>query len=189
MHSHSEHCHGGPGSLGHAHGGDAGSHPHGSHGHGAMNLPEMTVDENTPQAFRTFYALRDTLRAQKHLFMVRLGGKNTHPGQAICLWALSRNDGIAQSELADMLGIARPTVTTMLQKMERAGLIERRVDESDQRFTRIYMTDDGRALHEELEAVHTEMVETTIGALPGDDQKELERLLTLVTESIERSLA
>ena len=169
MHSHSERCH--------------------AHGHGPVNLPEMTVDENTPQPFRTYYAMRDVFRAQKHLMVKRIGDKNTHPGQAICLWALSKNDGISQSDLADILGIARPTVSTMLQKMERAGLVERRVDESDQRYTRIHMTPAGRALHDELQAVHAEMVETTIGPLTDEDQIELERLLLLVTQNIERGMA
>jgi len=175
MHPDSPHCHGHPG--------------HGRGHAGPVNLPEMTVDENTPQSFRTYYALRDVLRAQKNLMARRLGDNDTHPGQAICLWALAANDGMAQSELAEMLGIARPTVTTMLQKMERAGLIERRVDEDDQRYTRIYMTEPGRVLHERLRAVHAEMVETTIGQLSPDDQVALERLLMMVAGNIERGLA
>lgn len=175
MHPDPQHCHGHPGKIP--------GHP------GPVNLPEMTVDENTPQPYRTYYAMRDVLRAQKNLMARRLGDNDTHPGQAICLWALAANDGMAQSELADVLGIARPTVTTMLQKMERAGLVERRVDADDQRYTRIYMTEGGRELHERLRAVHAEMVETTIGRLSEKDQVELERLLLMVAENIERGLA
>jgi len=174
MHPESSHCHG------------SGGH---GHAHGPINLPGMTVDADTPPSYRAYYALRDALRAQKILFMRRLGEKDSHPGQAVCLWVLAHSDGITQSELADQLGIARPTVTTMLQKMERNGLIERRVDAEDQRYTRIYMTQSGRALHAELRAVHAEMVEATMGSLSETEQRELERLLRLVTESVERSLA
>jgi len=51
------------------------------------------------------------------------------------------------------------------------------------------MTPAGRALHDELQAVHAEMVETTIGPLTDEDQIELERLLLLVTQNIERGMA
>ncbi|MDO8987308.1 MAG: MarR family transcriptional regulator, partial [Coriobacteriia bacterium] len=156
---------------------------------GPINLPGMTVDENTPPAYRAYYAMRDAFRAQKNLLLRRLGDTDSHPGQALSLWALAHSDGITQSELADMLGIARPTVTTMLQKMERSGLVRRRVDEDDQRYTRIYVTEQGRALHAQLRTVHAEMVETALGGLAKEEQLELERLLRLVSENIERGMA
>ena len=170
MHSDSEHCHG------HV------KHP-------PLNLPGMTADENSPPSLRAYIALKDACRAQRHLVMRRLADEDSHPGQAVGLMVLAANDGITQSELADMIGIARPTVTTMLQKMERAGLVERRVDEDDQRYTRIFVTDAGYTLHERLREVHDEMVDTAMASLPEADQLELERLLTLVTENIERGLA
>lgn len=170
MHPHSEHCHG------HAK-------------HAPLNLPGMTADENSPPALRAYIALKDACRAQRYLVMRRLAEEDSHPGQAVGLMVLAANDGITQSELADMIGIARPTVTTMLQKMERAGLIERRVDEDDQRYTRIYVTDAGHTLHERLRDVHDEMVLTAMGPLSEVDQLELERLLLLVSENIERGLA
>jgi len=170
MHSDSDHCHG------HV------KHP-------SLNLPGMTVDEHSPPSLRAYIALKDACRAQRYLVMRRLADEDSHPGQAFGLLVLAANDGITQSELADMIGIARPTVTTMLQKMERAGLVERRVDQDDQRYTRIYVTDEGHVLHERLRGVYDDMVQTAMAPLSETDQLELERLLLLVSENIERSLA
>jgi DNA-binding MarR family transcriptional regulator len=62
--------------------------------------------------------------------------------------------------------------------------VERRVDEQDQRYTRIYLTPAGMELHEEMHEVVAEIVEATIAPLSEDDQRELTRLLGLLTENI-----
>lgn len=161
----------------HKHLGVRGMHP-------PIHLPEITIDESTPQAFRVFHAMRNVMRAQKQLMMSRLAEKDAHLGQAFTLWTLTEHEGMNPSELANILGVKRPTVTIMLRKMEKAGLVERRADEHDQRFTRVYLTDAGRALHSELQAVHSEIVETTVGEMSEDDQRELERLLRIVEANL-----
>lgn len=169
---------------------DSPEHCHGpDHRHHHMKLPGFVPDENTPQADRSYLALRDASRAMKQALMKRLAEKDAHPGQAVCLWALSAKDGMSQAELAEVLGIARPTVTTMLQKMEKSGLVERRVDTEDQRYTRIYLTDAGRAQYEDLQAVRAQLVDSAMERLTHAELVELERLLVLVTENIEKGLA
>jgi len=151
---------------------------------GPIGLPEVRIDENTPQPYRVFHALRTVMTAQKQLLSRRFAEKNAHMGQALSLWVLSAHDGMSQSDLADALNVARPTVTIMLQKMERAGLVERRPDENDNRYVRIYLTGEGRALHAELQAVHAGVVRDTIAPLSDTDQRDLERLLGLVQANI-----
>ncbi|MDH4139277.1 MAG: MarR family transcriptional regulator [Coriobacteriia bacterium] len=152
--------------------------------HGPISPPEAAIDENAPLPYRVFHTMRSVMHAQKQLFVRKLGDKDTHPGQAISLWMLSENEGISQGDLAEKLGVARPTVTIMLKKMEKAGLIERRADESDQRSKRIFLTQAGRSLHANLKAVHAEVVEFTIGQMSEDDQRELERLLRIIEENL-----
>ena len=59
---------------------------------------------------------------------------------------LTTNDGASQRELADVLHLARPTVTKMVQALERSGAVERRPAPGDQRLTRVYLTTSGRAV-------------------------------------------
>lgn len=68
-------------------------------------------------------------------------------GVLSCLW---RNDGLASREIGDRLTAVAPTLTEVLDTMERRGLIERRRDEEDRRVWRIWLTADGRALEEKL---------------------------------------
>jgi DNA-binding MarR family transcriptional regulator len=153
-----------------------------------MNLPDFALDESAPLEYQVFHQLRTVMQAHKHLMLKRLADKDTHPGQAMCLWVLAKNDGMSQRDLAQMLGVARPTVTIMLQKMEKAGLVERQSDEHDQRFTRIFITPAGKTLHEALGKVHAEVVAVTIGPMAETDQRELQRLLHVVEENIASAL-
>lgn len=69
-----------------------------------------------------------------------------HPGQEILLFYLWENDGLIQSELASKMQVEAPTLTKMIHRMEKAGLLERRKDEEDGRICRIYLTMKGRSL-------------------------------------------
>lgn len=54
------------------------------------------------------------------------------------------HDGRKQAEIARGLCVKPATLTVMLQRMEQAGLVERRNDTQDQRVQRVYITELGR---------------------------------------------
>jgi DNA-binding MarR family transcriptional regulator len=143
------------------------------------------VDELSARVFRAFLG---SLRLHRQLMVKTLTARGTHPGQAFCLRLLASNDGISQRDMAETLHLARPTITKMLQAMERGGMIERRTDPDDQRLTRVYLTDSGRTRERALRAVSAEYVEQTIGTLSEDDRRELARLLEQLSESIARAI-
>lgn len=135
-----------------------------------------------PLSMDVFKAFKRSMVLNRHLMAMSLSGEESHPGQAGCLLALSHHDGMSPSELATVLHVSRPTVTTMLQRMETAGTIERRTDEHDQRVTRVHLTSRGHALTKRVQAVHADVITSTIGRLTEDDRHELLRLLSLLNE-------
>ena len=60
------------------------------------------------------------------------------------LATLSDGDGMTLGELADRALQRQPTMSKIIDRMERSGLVERRQSESDRRSVRIYITNDGR---------------------------------------------
>ncbi len=151
-----------------------------------MSLIELEgVDELSTRVFRAFL---NTLRLHRQLMIAALGDIDTHPGQAFCLRFLAANDGVTQRDLADCLHLARPTVSKMLQAMEKAGAIERRPDEHDQRLTRVHLTATGNSLETELRAVSAAQINETIGSLPEGDRRELGRLLEALSASISAAI-
>lgn len=139
-------------------------------------------------SFDVFRALMRTVKLNGRLLMRALGRKGGHPGQAGCLWAIGARDGLSQRELADVVQLSPPTVTAMLQKMERAGLVVRSTDEDDQRVTRLHLTDAGRELNHALRVAHGQYVSTTIGSMSEKDRRELARLLRILGDNIADAL-
>lgn len=77
-------------------------------------------------------------------------------GQPPILELLWKKDGCNQREIAEILHIKPATVTDILQRMEKAGLLERRADPSDSRMSRVYLTQKGkRSIIEVEKALNT----------------------------------
>lgn len=65
-------------------------------------------------------------------------------GQPQVLFNLGDREGVTQTELAEKLELTPATLTNLLTRMEHSGLIERRTDVLDSRYSRIFLTDAGR---------------------------------------------
>ena len=65
---------------------------------------------------------------------------------------LKLHDGMTQSGLASLLDIEPMTLSRHIDRMEAAGLVERRPCPNDRRARRIYVTDKARALIEPMRA-------------------------------------
>jgi len=68
--------------------------------------------------------------------------------QYIVLMVLWAQDGVSVRELGERLYLDSGTLTPLLKKMETAGLVRRERAKEDERVTRIFLTEAGRALHE-----------------------------------------
>ena len=100
-----------------------------------------------------------------------------HTGQEMLLLRLWLEEGIPQSHLAASMGVEPPTATKMLQRMEHAGLIERRPDPEDARISRVYLTERGRELEQPVLEVWKQLETQTVAGLSDMEQALLRRLL------------
>lgn len=145
-------------------------------------MPELEgVDDLSAEAFRTFIV---TARLHFKHMLAAMAGSRAHHGQAMCLRMLSVNDGATQRDVARMLHVAPPTVSKMLSTMEKAGLVARRPDAADQRLTRVYLTEAGRALEREMGIAVGGYVNATFATLSEDERRELVRLLRKLGDGI-----
>ena len=88
------------------------------------------------------------MKVDRH-FMTKCFGQmqelGIYPGQIPVLGLVSGRDGLSQREIAKILHIKPPTVNVSIQ----------RLDEKDQRVTRIYMTEKGKEIKAKaLERIH-----------------------------------
>src|SRR3546814_5681847 len=64
------------------------------------------------------------------------------------LFTVSRNEGQNQGATAELLEVEPITLCRMIDRMEDAGMVERRPDPNDRRAWRLYLTDKSRPLIE-----------------------------------------
>ena len=77
--------------------------------------------------------------------------------QGRILYVLWQEDGVPIKTIAERCGLAITSLTTMLERMEKSGLIIRQQDSGDKRKTLIFLTDKAKALKEDYDAVSDRM--------------------------------
>lgn len=83
----------------------------------------------------------------------KLDALGLYHGQPSVLNALWAREGMTQSELSEELNRSPSTITKMVQRMEKAGFVERREDPRDERISRVYLTLSGRNVRSAVEEV------------------------------------
>lgn len=129
---------------------------------------------HSPQRFVAFAdVIRQFYRAESAQ-LSKLGVRATH---CTMLHYLIDHPGMIQQELAEIYGASRSTMSGMLSDMEACGLIERRADPDNRRCVRVYLTDHGLALAQEIRAAFQSYCERQLSAFTQEEEDQLEGLL------------
>ena len=97
---------------------------------------------------------------------------------------LSRNEGIKQAGLADILEIQPITLARLLDRLGADGWVERRPDPSDRRVKRLFLTDKARPILLELRSVALSVREEALSGLDDHDQARLIDQLRVVKQNL-----
>lgn len=81
----------------------------------------------------------------------------TYP-QYLVMLLLWEQDGRSVNALGQPLHLDSGTLTPLLKRMEKAGLVTRQRDTKDERIMRIHLTDHGRALQARARAIPPAML-------------------------------
>lgn len=123
------------------------------------------------------YILMEVCKIRRALSDAMLNEIGLHVGQEMFFVSMLQEEGMTQSELADRMHVQRATVTNMLQRLEQAGLIERRGDEQDQRVLRVYLTAQGHEIRQRLGQVWREIEDQTTAGMTPEERLLFRRLL------------
>ncbi len=106
-----------------------------------------------------------------HYLAHRIGGNKR--GQDSILTVISQNPGITQKEIGEILSIQPASVSELLMKLERKGLVLREKDENDRRSIKVQLTEEGQSNLAELK----EETSDPFLALSVEEQEQLRSLL------------
>ena len=109
----------------------------------------------------------------------RLAPLGLTPAQERALRMITRSeDPLRMTELADRLGIVPRSVTTVVDALERAGLVRREIDPRNRRAIRLHLTDSGRAVRDDLREARRSAAEELFAPLSDDGRRALGELLS-----------
>lgn len=140
----------------------------------------------TPEQFQQTisFLLAQVGKAHRGCAEAKLNTVGLHAGQEMFLMRLWELDGQTQSQLAGDMCIQPPTVNKMVSRMEVAGLVRREGDAEDSRITRVYLTEAGHAVVDQMQTIWSELEAQTLANLTPDERVLLRRLLLQVQANL-----
>ena len=105
-------------------------------------------------------ALLKLFSCHRRLVYAALSDTGLSVGQPKVLDYLIRQDGCVQKQLAEACEIEPATLSSLLGKMEKDGLVLRRSREGDRRFLTVHLTPKGYQVAKKVETVFAQLEET-----------------------------
>lgn len=106
--------------------------------------------------------------------------------QAFVLGYLARSPGAIQRDIAEVSRTSAASVSSLLQGLERRGLVERRSEDGDERRKRVYATPAGEDLIAGFDEAMLAADEKILAPLDDDERTTLHTLLTKMTAELPR---
>src|SRR5947207_5741606 len=107
------------------------------------------------------------------------------PSMLSALSTIERHGPMTLSELAAYERVQPPTITSVLGRLESAGLIARDTDVDDRRVSWVSLTPDGRRLVEANRSKKTEFLTKGLNKLDSRDREALARALPILERLLE----
>ena len=142
----------------------------------------MRRPQRTPEQERAITAL---FRASALLDPIRLtiwDRENLTVTQLRLLGHLAEQEGLSNAELAERLYVTRPSVSALLERLERGGFIRREVSTHDRRSICIWLQPRGKAV---VESLREELRDYAAGLMDSMSPAELLEFASSVERFIE----
>ncbi|MCD8049963.1 MAG: MarR family winged helix-turn-helix transcriptional regulator [Clostridia bacterium] len=106
----------------------------------------------------------------------------------MALTFLLRYPGASQKDLAEFRNITTASVSQIVKDMEATGYLRKEINEKDQRYVNLYLTEKGEACAEELHQRLVKADEKITELFTPEKEKEMISLLHELSDIIEKEL-
>ena len=136
---------------------------------------------NKPAKFHSLLHSADLLDKQLSALLTPLG---IRPRQARILDALSRMGEVSHKALADSFSVTPGSMSTMIDRMEKAGLVRHRASRMDRRVELVSLTKHGAKTLEDVWIVWAQLDDIIFDKLGGEKVTQL----TVLTRELKYAL-
>lgn len=123
------------------------------------------------------FLIGDSSRMLRRIFNERITPLGLTQAQWRALVHLSRNEGLNQVSLSELLEVQPITVARLIDKLVAAGLVERRPDPNDRRAQRLFLTDQATPVLDRIWGIAAEIYDTVFAGFTPSEIEALAGLL------------
>ncbi len=129
------------------------------------------------------YLIRRLQQIAVAIFLEEAEAHGITPVQYAALQAAQRQPGLDQRSLASSIGFDTSTLGGVIDRLERRGLVERRVSPTDRRVRLLHVTPAGDALLDEVVPLMLAAQQRILAPLPAADRPRFLAMLKTLVEA------
>jgi MarR family 2-MHQ and catechol resistance regulon transcriptional repressor len=148
-----------------------------------MTQTAEDMTENEMQEL--IYAMREILKLLSKMTLKVMAKENITEQQMAVLNILMKGP-VQMNQLCRELIVSSPNITTLVDRMEKKGLVNRTEDVKDRRKTEIQLTPNGKKLFDAAKDKYREYLQESLRTLTPQEREKLSQLLGKLKEGISR---
>jgi DNA-binding MarR family transcriptional regulator len=139
---------------------------------------------------RCWHELGSMLRDRRLLASLHAGeARSLTPTKLRAVSLLGEDGELRVGELAGRVGVDETTATRLVDRLEEAGLVERRRLDDDRRVTVVALTSEGAAVAAAIAAERRRFFADVLDALQPNERRELVRLTAKAARALHETTA
>ena len=152
-------------------------------------MSAVTHELDAPPWQRVESTLMSTARTLRLAYERRLAPLELNLSQASLLAFIHETEPLTQAQLAEALGLGRPATGSVIDSLERRGLVERLPDPKDRRAWRVAVTAAGERLAGPIAEVDAKLRRELRAGIPHAERQQLARVLLRLQANLSDVLA
>ncbi len=142
------------------------------------------ASEADSEDLRLGFLIHDVSRLRRNAFDQLMKPLGVTRSQWWLLAHLSRHNGVMQTELAQLLDIAKVSLGGLIVRLEASKLVERRPDSVDRRIKRVFLTSAGQTLLRKMRILEQLHNRDVLMGLTRDDRAALADMLVRIKKNL-----
>ena len=149
----------------------------------SKDLLNSALPIDSPERKRLPPLLRRAWYSLNQAFRRRTAQLEITPDQFTVMRTLIENDGITQRELTQLMSSDPNTIASLLERMEKSGLLVRKSHEKDRRANRLHVEPAGRRKYEQARELALQLQQEVLSVLPEEQRESFLTQLALVADA------
>ena len=145
----------------------------------------MTIAKSNSLGRSPLHLLHRVAQCVGELFEREFGDSDVTPRQLAVIMTVAENKGLSQTKIVDRTGIDRSTLSDIVRRLQKKGLVQRRRTKEDARAYAVDLTDKGRNLLRKATPLVEKVDERIVKALGKGREEFIDRMATIVA-NVER---